>query len=93
MRRYSSECNVVVPTFVITTFITKNRSSLLKRTVCVIWSRSLPLAAVPTQEDDEEHGVTPVRVRLTIERMQGRRVDRVVLTSLDEDAETDEDAS
>lgn len=54
---------------------------------------TIDLAAVPTQDDDEEHGVTPVRVRLTIERMQGRRVDRVVLTSLDEDAETDEDAS
>src|SRR5690349_13867512 len=43
---------VVVPTLVITTFITKNRSFLLKWTVCVILSWSAPLVAVPTQTAD-----------------------------------------
>jgi len=36
------------------------------------------LDAVPTEEADESAGT--VRVRLTVERMQGRRVDRILLT-------------
>ena len=39
---------------------------------------SVDLEAVPTEGDDESAGT--VRVRLTVERMQGRRIDRIVLT-------------
>ena len=39
---------------------------------------SVVLDAEPTEGDDESAGT--VRVRLTVERMQGRRIDRIVLT-------------
>jgi CBS domain containing-hemolysin-like protein len=38
------------------------------------------LDALPEREPDEDGQLEPVAVRLTVERMQGRRVDRVVLT-------------
>ena len=48
---------------------------------------TVDLAAIPTQEDDDELGASTVQVRLTIERMQGRRIDRLVLTRVDDDAD------
>jgi CBS domain containing-hemolysin-like protein len=38
------------------------------------------LDALPEREPDDDGQLAPVPVRLTVERMQGRRVDRVVLT-------------
>ena len=38
------------------------------------------LGALPDREPDDDGQLAPVPVRLTVERMQGRRVDRIVLT-------------
>ena len=38
------------------------------------------LDALPEREPDDNGQLAPVPVRLTVERMQGRRVDRIVLT-------------
>lgn len=40
----------------------------------------IALDAFPTRDPDDDGQLEPVRVTLTVERMQGRRVDRVVLT-------------
>ena len=48
---------------------------------------SVTLPAKPQREADDEGQAEPVNVRLTVERMQGRRIDRLVLTvSVDDGA-------
>ena len=54
---------------------------------------TIEVAAVATPENGDESPNAPVPVRLTVERMQGRRIDRVVLTRVpdaDHDGRSDE---
>jgi CBS domain containing-hemolysin-like protein len=43
---------------------------------------TVDLEAVPTQENGDEVAIPAVPVRLTVEHMQGRRIDRLVLTRM-----------
>jgi len=43
---------------------------------------TVDLDAVPTQENGDELAIPEVPVRLTVEHMQGRRIDRIVLTRM-----------
>ncbi|HKY58854.1 MAG TPA: hemolysin family protein [Aeromicrobium sp.] len=54
---------------------------------------TIDLAAVPTYENGDDRTRPAVPVRLTVERMQGRRIDRLVLTLMPDGEGADADAS